>query len=235
MLARSGYFPDIKAAAQAAVKIQAGRELGFGPVSSIINIHFVSGKLAFAAGLLAACVRRSGVYDYKILHHDDQSCEIQFTRGEQVLGISRFTIEDAKKAGLDCGTNWRRYPRNMLFARAVSNGARWYCPDLFMGSIYTPDELGAEVDPEDGTIIAESVTAQPRPGLTTEQHDRLLQLIAGTGTDPARVCSHYGVADLAELSPGQFGDAVSVLESKPREAKRQGLADDPTEVSSTIP
>jgi hypothetical protein len=30
----------------------------------------------------------------------------------------------------------------MLYARALSNGAKWYCPDVFGGPIYTPDELG---------------------------------------------------------------------------------------------
>jgi hypothetical protein len=41
----------------------------------------------------------------------------------------------------------------MLFARAMSNGVRWYCPDVTNGNaVYTPEELGAEVD-EDGNVI----------------------------------------------------------------------------------
>jgi hypothetical protein len=40
----------------------------------------------------------------------------------------------------------------MLYARALSNGAKWYCPDVFGGPIYTPDELGAVVDGETGEL-----------------------------------------------------------------------------------
>ena len=48
----------------------------------------------------------------------------------------------------------------MLFARAMSNGVRWYCPDVAMAPLYTPDELGAQVDGESGEVIeAEPVAA----------------------------------------------------------------------------
>jgi hypothetical protein len=47
----------------------------------------------------------------------------------------------------------------MLFSRALSNGVGWYCPDLFIGAVYTPEELGAEVDGE-GDVI-KVVTTEP--------------------------------------------------------------------------
>ena len=28
----------------------------------------------------------------------------------------------------------------MLFARAISNGVKWYCPDVFGGPVYVPEE-----------------------------------------------------------------------------------------------
>jgi len=45
----------------------------------------------------------------------------------------------------------------MLFARAISNGVRWYCPDVFSGAaVYTPDEFDVvEVEPE--------VARKPKP------------------------------------------------------------------------
>jgi hypothetical protein len=29
----------------------------------------------------------------------------------------------------------------MLFARAISNGVKWYCPDVFSGPVYVPEEM----------------------------------------------------------------------------------------------
>jgi len=50
----------------------------------------------------------------------------------------------------------------MLYARAMSNGAKWHCPDAFHGTgAYEPSELGADVQwDEDGT---QTVVSAPEP------------------------------------------------------------------------
>ena len=57
------------------------------------------------------------------------------------MGTSSFSIKDAERANLLKGNNWRAYPRNMLFARAISNGCKWFCPDLFAGGAYVHGEV----------------------------------------------------------------------------------------------
>jgi hypothetical protein len=64
----------------------------------------------------------------------------------------------AKTAGLAGGATWRQYPENMLFWRAMSNGVKMFCPDVFLAPVYTPDELGAEIDPETGDFVALTAT-----------------------------------------------------------------------------
>ena len=52
-----------------------------------------------------------------------------------------------QKDGCNCKANWKNYPKAMMFARAISNGVRSYCPDVFSGMlVYTPDELAAQVN-----------------------------------------------------------------------------------------
>jgi hypothetical protein len=46
----------------------------------------------------------------------------------------------------------------MLFSRAMSNGTRWYTPDIFGGPVYTPEELNAPLN-ETGEYI--NTTAAP--------------------------------------------------------------------------
>jgi hypothetical protein len=159
VLAKSGFFSDTRDAAQAIVKVLAGRELGFGPVASMVGIHVIKGKPVISATLLGAAIKRSGRYSYRITRLDDTGCEITFYEGKEALiPASSFTLEDAKSAGLLNNDTWRKFPRNMLFARALSNGARWHCPDIFGGPIYTPDELGVPVN-EEGEVI--EVSAPP--------------------------------------------------------------------------
>jgi len=158
----SGYFADTKAISQGIVKILAGQEIGFGPFASMNGVYIIQGKPSFGANMMAAAVKASGRYNYRVTEMSDKACEIAFFENGQQCGSSRFTIDDAKKAGTK---NLDKFARNMLFARAMSNGVRWYCPDVMNGSaIYTPEELGVETD-EDGKpldpIISEVIDVEP--------------------------------------------------------------------------
>jgi hypothetical protein len=136
--AESGMFPDIKSAAQAIVKIQAGAELGIAPFAAMSGIHIISGKPTIGAGVMAAMVKASGKYNYRVTEQTDKVCSIDYYEGAEMIGTSTFTIEDAKKAGTK---NTDKFPRNMLFARAMSNGVKWYTPDVFAGPVYVPEEM----------------------------------------------------------------------------------------------
>lgn len=136
--AESGMFADTKSAAQAIVKIQAGQEIGIPPFAAMTGIHIIQGKPTIGAGLIASRVKGSGKYDYKVVQQDATACSIDFYQGKEKIGNSTFTIEDAKKA---LTKNIDKFPKNMLFARAISNGVKWFCPDVFSGPVYTPEEM----------------------------------------------------------------------------------------------
>jgi len=160
LLAASGYFgtsqDGIVGMAQVAAKILAGRELGFGPFAAVNGIHLIQGKPTVGANLMAAAVRAHPRYDYRVKELSDTACELEFYDNGKPAGSSRFTAEDAATAELSSGRNgatWKKFPRNMLFARAMSNGVRWFAPDIFSGNaVYVPEELGAEVD-MDGNVV----------------------------------------------------------------------------------
>jgi len=135
---KSGMFTDIKSAQQAVVKILAGSELGISPFASMAGIHIIQGKPTIGAGLMAARVKSFGKYGYKVVEHNQEICSLDFFKGEEKLGNSTFTIEDAKKAGTK---NMDKFPKNMLFARAISNGVKWYTPDIYDMPVYVPEEM----------------------------------------------------------------------------------------------
>lgn len=141
--AESGMFPDSTKAAQAIVKIQAGQEMGISPFASMSGIHMIKGKPTIGANIMASCVKRSGKYNYKVKEMTDKICSIDFYEGDENIGNSSFSIEDAKKAGTQ---NLEKFPRNMLFARAISNGVKWFCPDVFEMPVYTPEEMNITED-----------------------------------------------------------------------------------------
>ena len=183
MMAESGYFTDARGAAQAGVKVLAGQEMGFGAFASMTGIYIIQGRPSVGANLMASAVKANPKYDYRVREHNNNICKIEFFEiidgKRESIGISEFTLQDAKTAGVK---NLDKYARNMLFARAMSNGIRWYCPDVFAGNTtYTPEELGADVDGEGNVLKIESTTPAfhaPEPAIEAE-------VIEGTVVTPA--------------------------------------------------
>jgi hypothetical protein len=163
IFAESGLFKDSKAMAQAFVKIMAGREMGLGAFNSMNNIHIIQGKPSIGAHLMAAKIKDHPSYDYRLVKLENDGCVLEFFElrgGEWVaLGESSFLESDAEEAQLLSKPNWQKTPRNMYFARAISNGMRWYCPDVFMQPVYVQEEIGdgesggEQFDYETGKII----------------------------------------------------------------------------------
>lgn len=153
----SGFFADAQQAGQALIKIQAGAELGLPPVQSMTSINVIKGRITLSAGLMAALIKRAG-YRIRVKWTDNPlCCNVSVFEGAELVGESTFSTQDARTAGLG-GANWQKYPRNMLYARAISNAARWYTPEVLTG-VYLPDEL--EDAPQDLQPAQPVVVAAP--------------------------------------------------------------------------
>jgi len=168
VLQRSGYFKDVRDQAQAVTKILCGRELGFSPIVSMQGIHIIEGKPALSSNLMATLIKRSGKYDYRVKVWTNTECVLTFRQKDdgtwEDVGESSFTMDDAKAAGvLRAGGSWAKYPRAMLFARALSQGLRTYCPDVSAAPIYNPEEMGATVN-EDGDVTELPASAKAVAG-----------------------------------------------------------------------
>lgn len=136
--------------AKATMCIMTGFELGLRPAEALRSIIVVKGRTTFSAGFMAARIKASGKYTYAVQKHDDTICSVSFYEkidNKMVqIGISTFTIDDARKAGLvKPGGAYEKNPSDMMFARAISRGARRFCPDLFMGAAYTPEDMQGDI------------------------------------------------------------------------------------------
>lgn len=179
-MADSGMFPDIqKDAAKAMVKIMAGQEIGVTPFQAVTGINIIQGKAAMGANLMAAKLKGHPKYDYRTKLSSD-ACTVtirQVAPGSnqyEDIGEFTFSMQDATRQGLAGKDNWRKFPQNMLFARAISNAVRIFAPDVFNGTlVYEPDELGATTD-DNGTVVATD---------TSELDDALAKIAAAKDED----------------------------------------------------
>lgn len=209
VVADSRAFPDCRNPAAAAVRILAGREMGVGPIASVIGIRVQAGRVSMDASLIAGVIKRSDRYDYRIPagEHISDRCTIHFYENNELVGVSVFTMEDAKKAGLASKDTWRAYPRNMLFARALTNGARWYCPAIFGGALYSHEELGYAVDEEGRAVNGDGDSDQLMAGAaspidlcTRDQRQEIARLVEACGKSMVGFLAELGIKLLDELS-----------------------------------
>lgn len=155
-LAACGYFQvsgnQTQAVAECAVKVMAGMELGIGPVASMMGINVIKGKISLSGQLMLALIEKAGGD-----HEDTVTADkvtIKWSRNGKYKGLTSFSIEDAQAAGLAGSHTYKNYREDMLYWRTVARGFRRYFADLGAGaSVYLPDEIGGDVDPETGEKV----------------------------------------------------------------------------------
>lgn len=213
VLVRSRLLPRAVDTAEKAIAIiQTGRELGIGPMQALRAIHVIEGKPTMSAELMAGLVlARLPGSTLRVASTTNEECTVEASRHGQEPTLFRFSMADARAAGLQGKDNWKKYPAAMLRARCLAAASRAIFPDATMGML-TPDELGA-VTNEDGSVMAHATVVEQTPQLgphsphddgadysdaSSEAFDKLVGMVAHA-EDLANKCSSYeNVLELEE-------------------------------------
>lgn len=152
--------PEV-AQAQALVKILIGRELRIPAVAAMTAIQVFQSKgkqrIVIEGRMLLALIQRAGG-DWRDEHSED-GCRITWYRNGHEKGVTKFTTEDARSAGLATKDTYKQFGEDMYFWRAVARGQRRYFPDVTFGaSIYVQGEL------EEGDDSSSDDKTQHEPG-----------------------------------------------------------------------
>lgn len=206
---QSGLFKDTRTAAAAITKVLAGQEMGVPPMEAMRGFHVYEGNVHFSSGLVAALVKRSGRYDYRVVESNDSVCVIEWRErvatpigGKwEAVGQSSFSREEAQAADLLRKANWKTYAEDMLFARALTRGARRYCPDVFGGAVYAPGEDAPDQEDRPEPFIQQTPTGGYTPPRTAALHDE--------GFEESRSASSLAHEGAAHTTDGAAGDSAS--------------------------
>jgi len=206
-LAKSGLFPDAMNAHKAFAKILLGRDLGLSPTQALTGIYIVEGRPQIAAVTLAHFIRKTPGLGYKVTEHTADTCSIEFYADGELRGTSTFTISEARSAGLvKEKSGWVKYPRNMLFARAMSNGAKWYVPEVLGGlPVYTEGDSFEGTAQEIGSGQGDG--SEPGWGATSVESAAQVEAVI----ERARALGHAGLSERATAQMGLAGQPDSVI------------------------
>lgn len=157
----------------------AGWEHGLGALAAKTELTYISGQLGLSARCQVALVEQRGLGTIRTRENNIHEASLDVWRADwpkHQVAIVSYTAQDAQRAGLltvdakgnwtSSKDNWRKFPKDMLLARARSQAVRAYFPEVTLGLPYSQEELrdSADVGPViDVHIIKPTEPLSPIP------------------------------------------------------------------------
>lgn len=117
---------------------------GKAPLELAKTYHIIEGKLTMRAdAMLGRFLTSGGKVKWLVRTNDEVKALWSHDGNEIEIGV---TVDEMKANGVALGKtgqlkdNWKRFPRQMLTARCISEGVRLLAPQIVSG-IYTPEEV----------------------------------------------------------------------------------------------
>lgn len=139
------------------------------PAEAARDYHIINGKPSLKSeAMLARFQQAGGKVEWHEYTHESVSGTFTHPQGGS-LKVS-WTIQDATRAGLTGNPTWKKFPRQMLKARCISEAVRGIFPGVLSG-LYAPEEVSdipvqvvAETAPEPMQLPApKEEPKQPEP------------------------------------------------------------------------
>ena len=136
-MASSGLF-GVKTPDQALALMLVAQAQGISPATACVDFDVIQGKPAMTARAMLARFQQAGG-TIKWLQYTDDVCEAAFSHPQCPDPINiKWTMKDATRAGLTGKDNWKKYPRQMLSSRVMSEGVD-RCYPAASGGFYPPE------------------------------------------------------------------------------------------------
>jgi len=140
LLMKTPHYAKMKAEGIFAI-IQTAKSLNIDPIQALQGgLGIINGKVEMSARMMASLIRSK---KHSITRDNKSNDTICILHGKRVdtkdCWTESFSIDEAKKAGIYRNV-WITYPRDMLYARALSRLARQLFPDI-IGNSYVEGEI----------------------------------------------------------------------------------------------
>ena len=137
-IVKSGLF-GLKRQEEAVALMLVAQAEGRHPGTVAAEYNIILGRPALKAdAILARFQQAGGKVEWK--DYTDTKVSGTFTHSAGGSLYVDWDMDRAKAAGLGTKDNWKKYPRQMLRARVISDGVRGVYPAVLQG-FYTPEEV----------------------------------------------------------------------------------------------
>jgi len=174
--------------------IQKARSFGMDPIDALNGgLYVVQGRVMMPAETMNRLIRQAGHSISKDPKSDEKICILHGKRSDNGdTWTESFSIVDAQRAGIykDGGT-WSKYPKAMLFARALSCLARQLFPDVISGC-YVEGEIMENEKPSSFKEMTLEVEEEPVKPIGDEEIEHILFLVSGDMDYIKKIEAHFG-------------------------------------------
>ncbi len=201
----------------------SAKDFGVSPMKAINgSFYVVNGKISMSTALMADRIRKEG-HSIKIPEWTDTKCTIIGVRKDNGDSVKfEFTMDDAVRAGLSGSPTWKKYPKQMLYNRAMSTLARVLFSDV-VGNCYSEDERDEiktgwkpSVNTSTGELEQiEQVKTETVEMILSEQQCAELDILIGEDQElKTKICAHLNVEKIYDIQPKDFDRVVKSITKK---------------------
>lgn len=135
---------------------------GISPIRFNQTYHIIDGRVTMRAdAMLAKFIERGG--KFTIRERSTEKAAALFELDGNTME-AEYTMDDARASGIclakdgkSLKANWQRFPKQMLWARLISDSVRTLAPGVNMGT-YTPEEVqDFEAAPTQRVVVPEPI------------------------------------------------------------------------------
>lgn len=184
------------------------------------GMYFVQGKVEMTSATMNQMIRQQGHSISKDKKSNDSVCILHGKRADNGdTWVESFSIEDAKRAGI-YRNQWLKYPKDMLFARALSRLARQLFPDVIKGCYVHGEILESSSSdvPDFQETEGESIDI-----ITEEQYEELQQCLGENDVLRNNVCAYlkerHSVSSLKEMPSFVYEAVIERVKQHRRSAQ----------------
>lgn len=219
-IAKSGLF-GMKTPDQALTLMLIAQAEGMHPMIAARDYDIIQGKPAKKAEAMLKSFQMSGG---KVEWHElsDTAADATFSHPQGGSVRIKWDMQRAAAAQLAGKEMWKKYPRQMLRSRCVSEGVRT-CYPMATGGMYVPEEIRDQkpdrAPPKE--VVAEVAPAQPQAPTewapSVDDLNELLRTGQLKGWSKFQVIDtskrSYGGKSPGQLSRGEFADLMGCVSS----------------------
>lgn len=208
--------------------VEKAKSIGVSPMDALNGgLFFVQGKVEMTSAMMNQLIRMHKHSITKDKRSDDNTCILHGKRADNGdTWVESFSIDDAKRAGI-YRNQWLKYPKDMLFARALSRLARQLFPDVIKGC-YVQGEI-ADAPALNESVVYKNVSEieiseeESLKIISDVQHQELEEWLGDNEKLRQNILTYlnkrYGVKTLQEMPEEIYEMAITRAKDQKREAE----------------